>query len=151
MDQVLKQKLEMEAKEEEKKLKEMEQRFQVMKFSFLYIIQTIYMSRIANNQLKANFIWAPGSVPSQFGSTSLFVTKNSDWLLNWTLDIKLLVTHHIKISSFCISMSIYLSGYTSAIPFAHCCIFAAITVQAGLKDVVFIISAFFFWLRFSQC
>lgn len=50
MDQVLKQKLEMEAKEEEKKLKEMEQIFQVMKFSFLYIIQTIiiYMSRIAN-------------------------------------------------------------------------------------------------------
>ena len=41
MDQVLKQKLEIEAKEEEKKLKEMEQRFQVMKFSFLYIIQTI--------------------------------------------------------------------------------------------------------------
>ena len=106
MDQVLKQKLEMEAKEEEKKLKEMEQRFQVMTLSFLYIIQTIYMSRIANNQLKANFIWAPGSVPSQFGSTSLFVTKNPDWLLNWTLDIKLLVTHHIKISSFCISMSI---------------------------------------------
>ena len=49
MDQVLKQKLEMEAKEEEKKLKEMEQRFQVMTLSFLYIIQTIYMSRIANN------------------------------------------------------------------------------------------------------
>lgn len=50
MDQVLEQKLEMEAKEEEKKLKEMEQKFQVTKFSFLYIIQTIiYMSRIANN------------------------------------------------------------------------------------------------------